>query len=874
MSSNNPRSAGSDPSSAGPNPSRKGSVKRARELLEAGVRPTRASPTIPMPMPLSRPSPDPRNIAHQSQWPLPASGLQPRPLNPQHPGQHPGHPGQHPRFLVPRGPPPSRPPRPSEVPSQIPSPSIYSVRSGQESETSLNQPNYPTRPAQSFSQPKPHQQPPPQSSTNDGSVSPTSTTDMTPRISIATDDLFRQSTASGSSSVPDVPPIPLPEPPLPPAEPRQRTAGLAVPPSARRSGARRSSVSPIPEEYSDPRQTLGSLASSRAIPSSWGSGPAASEILGAYLDIESDDEHVPHKRQTDADAEADADAALVRSASLGKRGKPTMRTIMKSNPNSEVVSIPDVPSSNPQAEYGQPHAATGAAETLAVGAAVHQVLHAPSTGRRESTSTTSHESYVDPEKPRFAQPADEKIYSLAMEKELGVLPKAAPTMSDKRPGGKKPPKLDMSALRDAEARGSLSSLSDLIRRATRLASNLDHGRTASQGNLVADTAHKPAFGRRRNSGSLSDILASFPNPGLQTPETRGSWPVFFNRSGLRNVEPLGSNEDDPVAKKEPRKCCGIPRKWFILLCILLFIIVVLAILLPVFLIAVPKQNAKNSGSCSTTNPCQNGGVSVSSGSECSCVCANGYTGSQCTVAGDSSCITSEVDNGTISKKATMGSDLPDVFSYSEEKFGISLDTVTLMALFSMNNVSCKTENSLVTFDVETSSDTSKTRRAVELPVDLAAVESADAFPSSSVGSIEPTPALIARTLATSNGILYDGSSGISESSDSTKTTSSATTTTATATAVTSAATSITASKASATASSVPTAVVEFSRVAVLYILEKTGSVLSASWSGSQIETYLEDSYSDATHPRLELLGEFGLDFENKTITLRNGTIAS
>lgn len=406
------------------------------------------------PEPIPRPPPA-RNIPQQ--WPLPASGLQPHPLNPRHP-----------RFMAPRGPPPRRPPRPIEVPSQVPSPSIYSARSGQGSETSL--PNA-IRPTRSFSQLNPYQQPAPRPSTNDGCVSPTSTVDLTPRISISTDDLFRQSTASASSSaIPDVPLVPLSQP-QPSFDPRLRTAGLVAPPNARKTRVRRSSVSPIPEELYDPRHTLGSFASSRAIPSSWGSGPAESEILGAYLDDDSSDDERPQSDQPE-------DAALVRSASLGKRGKPTMRTIMRSNPISE-VSVPGVPSSNQKEESNRGIATS----PLAVESAVSQPLHVSSAARRLSTSTTSNESCVDPEKPRFAQQCYD-VYLGTLEKEGESLSKATPMLSEKRPEGRRPPRLDMEAIRNAETRGSLSSLSDLIRRATRLASNLDRGRTASQADLV------------------------------------------------------------------------------------------------------------------------------------------------------------------------------------------------------------------------------------------------------------------------------------------------------------------------------------------------------------------------------------------------------
>lgn len=372
------------------------------------------------------------------------------------------------------------------------------------------------------------------------------------------------------------------------------------------------------------------------------------------------------------------------------------------------------------------------------------------------------------------------------------------------------------------------------------------------------------------------MLASFPNPSLATPDNRGSWPVFFSRTNPRNAEPLKSNDDGPEAKRVQRKCCGIPRKWFIILCILLFIIVVLAILLPVFLIAVPQRDVSSAPSCSQRKPCQNGGVSVSSGTQCSCVCSNGYTGAQCTIAGDSSCVTSEVDNGTITKKATMGSSLPPLFSESQQKFGITLDSVTIMALFSMNNVSCKTENALIAFsDVKRSgSNNSNTRRSIDLPLDINLGTEDRNIPSQSLDSTATGTALAARSTATSNGIVYDNSLG-SESQGAFTPSSSTSILPTTQTTSGASATTETkpASSSSNNSTTVPDAVVEFSQVAVLYILQKTGSFNSALYSESQIGSFLADSYGTAMHPRLELLGTFGLDFENRTIRIRNRTLS-
>lgn len=473
---------------------RGGSVKRARQLLEAGVRPTRL---------VSRPSPSPStgSATSQTPWPLPTSGLQPEPLNPHHP-----------RFMAPRGPPPLRPPRPSEVPSQIPSPSVYSTRSGESSAPSLplnhhNPYPYPTRPVRSFSHPnpRPNQQSVPRPFVNkDSAASPTSSVEMMPRISIETDELFRHSTHSASSSAPYMHPTPPAEPPIP--QSRRQAAGLVIPSNVRRSRVRRSSVSPIPEEIPDPRLTLGSYASSRAIPSSWGSGPAESEILGAYLDDGSSDDEERIQRKEPEELNP------VRSASLGKRHKPTMRTIMKSNPSSE-VSMPELHDLSPSPTRPEPNSdiekttkiRTGTTENeekLSVQAEDRAAMRTPTPVRRGSISSLSSESWVDFEKPRFAKIDEQNTYRGALEKQLEILPKAAPTMSDKRPNGRKPPRLDMDAVRGAEARGSLSSLTDLIRRATKLASNLDHGRTASRADLAGAGADF------RDLGEWTDLTQS------------------------------------------------------------------------------------------------------------------------------------------------------------------------------------------------------------------------------------------------------------------------------------------------------------------------------------------------------------------------------
>ncbi|GFF19531.1 hypothetical protein ALT_2106 [Aspergillus terreus] len=684
---------------------------------------------------------------------------------------------QHGRLFVPRGPPPQRPPRPD-----VPSPSVYSERS----------------------------------------------------LPVATEDLFRQSAVSSSGSIPSIPDFPVPaqaahaEDNVPQRVPRGRTSNLA-PPTSRPSMKRRSSVSPIPEE--SPRGFQGSVASSRVIPSSWGSGPAESEILGTYLDVDSDD--------SDPKDLHEANTGLVRQASLGKRGKPSLRTIQRSTTESPAPSRDEASK-----------AVTAEATPTAISKGVSGGDSSAKAPRDSFLTSSTDSSHFDPEKlpivldePRQTASPDAHDVS-ALEKEAGVFPKAAPTMSDKRPGGRRPPRLDMSAVRDAEKRGSLTSLPDLIRRATKLATNLEHGRTASRNDLL-NGGGGPRFPwghEYRKSGSIRSILASFPPPAA-TPENgyRSSWPVFFRRSTLHHLDSHDEGADQEKDARPQRRCCGMPPWLFVLVLFIIIAIILVAVLVPVFLVAIPKSHASSANTCEKTTPCENGGVSVSSADVCSCVCTNGFTGSRCTVAGDASCITTEL-NG---KNATVGSDLPRLFTQSSETFDIDLDPTTIMALFSQNNVSCTTENALVSFRGVSSS---KTRRSV---LDLGETEAG------------ATKTLAARgATATANGIVFDNSGA-------TKTKPSPTATTTDAASATSAT-----GTASPTATALPSKAVDFSRVAVLYILEKTGTLGAAMLTEERLQKFLGDADASSIGSQnctidladAGLLANFTLDYGRYQIT--------
>ncbi|KAJ0422135.1 hypothetical protein BJY00DRAFT_97451 [Aspergillus carlsbadensis] len=790
---------------------RKGSVRRAREMLEAGRRPkvrvSQANTTAP--------SPGPR-APQANGWPLSSNGSpQTRLVDPQ--GRLSNILDSHGSLLAPRGmPPPQRPSR-----QDLPSPSVYSERSVSDAVPS---PLHVHHPGPSFSQPFHNQQ----------DIHPA----LREPIPVASEDMFRKSAAESVGSIPSIPDFP---PPLPPS----KNSNLAPP--TRSIMNRRSSVSPIPEELPDSPTIMNKpYAHSRVTASSWTSEQRESDILGAYLDSDSDGAQQP-PRMTEH-----AEATLVRQASLGKRGKPSLRTISK-------------PSAGPPQSARSNNKTVAASEPMA-GASLEEIA-AGLQPRDSFDSSSSEESHIDPEKPPIMMGADRcanRSYDHQRPSIDGTLPQRTPTMSETRPGARRPPRLNMNAVREAEARGSLTSLSDLIKRATKLATNLEHGRTASRNDLLNVGGGGSRFpfhsDPNRKSGSIKDILASFPNPAA-TPEGRSSWPIFWRRSTLHQLNSQDRGQEAIQEEKgslRRRRCCGMPLWAFIAACIILLLVVAAAVLIPIFLVVVPRENKSDDGSsttCARTSPCSNSGVSVSSGDVCSCVCVNGYTGSRCSNEGDASCVTTEITQGSTSRNATVGDDLPRLFQHSQSNFSIPLDPVTIMALFSQNNVSCTTENALVSFTGLSSS--SNERRSA--PFDLQSVDYGDSLVSAF--SHVPTATVLApRSVATINGILVESTPPpTTESSEDEEEAEPSPTPTATA-------------QPTSTSAAASTEVVDFSRIAVLYILQKTGELTAAMFSAESIEKHLKRS-SNSTSGNLVVdlipsgvMGNFTLDFDDFTIT--------
>ncbi|CAG9940803.1 unnamed protein product [Clonostachys rosea f. rosea IK726] len=515
-----------------------------------------------------------------------------------------------------------------------------------------------------------------------------------------------------SPSAGSIPQFPEPStsstvPPVPP----KRSLNLGPPPSSRRGASsyysHNSFVSPIPEE--NPR-SAGSYASSAAIPrhDSWGSiSPLSSPIEG---DGNGFYEASVKSRDSGLDELSD-ESKLVRSASIGKKGKASL-VDNKRTPSVRSASVGSIliarPSPTPvQMPFGE---GTGYVDTstsssdntlhlkkvLASNPEVHKAAGKVGPPESRSDAPTGHMP-----SPRMAIPGQ-------------------PAASGRVPGMRRPPRLDIDAVRDMEARGSLTSLPDLIQRATRLAAMIDKGkRPASRFDLhdysVSDGPSGSGNGRVQSG--LSDMLAAFPPPAQPTPtggQSRGSW---FRHTAWPRVETQGRTHDanDQTGKGEhsekvpprtaARRCCGMPPWLFVLVVVLLIAVVAVAIIIPleffVFKNLGNHQTPESSlDKCRSELPCQNGGTNVFNDNVCSCLCTNGYTGHNCSTVGSEGCTTTNLVSSSSSstiENVTLGLAIPRLILDSNTNFSIPLSGTSILAKINSGDLSCRTQNALVTF---------------------------------------------------------------------------------------------------------------------------------------------------------------------------------
>ncbi|RDW61357.1 hypothetical protein BP5796_11249 [Coleophoma crateriformis] len=832
-----------------------------------------------------------------------------------------------------RGPAPQRPPRPSRVPS------ILDASRLQE-----HTPAFQYKPQQSLS-------PPGQRDKYDDDeelTSPGSRSAMTSASS-------RPSTVSSVGTIPD---FPIPNIPVMPTPPR-RSANLGPPPSSRRGASsyysQISYVSPIPEENT-PTRSHGSYASSAAIPSSWGSDSNYDALDSPTVDMR--DDAIEEGRESRGSNDDNDERGLVRKASVGKRVQPSIITTSSSEkgpqrqeaanigkPGSKLERMGVLPLASPNPKGG-----------------TEAGLEAPRATARPETTWPNSEDMRSPVNGRLAggtglidSSSEETIPTLATAvttdnrvpaqifnsedpkaQEMlaayngasslpagGVAPTRTPSQRFSRLSAiRRPPRLDIDAVRTAEARGSLTSLPDLIRRATRLAAMMDRGRRPAS--RINDLNDFPFAGDEKSSGEerssppgdekyrsgLSGMLAAFPPPGVATPRETSPrpvspWPSPYAAESLGDIK----NGGQP---KRSRKCCGLPCWGFILIILIIIIIIAAAIVVPLELLVFNKTKSNTAkstsstslSSCMTQLQCQNGGINTISSGICSCLCTNGFTGTTCTVGGTPGCSTTSISGS--SSNVTIGDAISRLLDGAQTNFSIPLSSTIIVARFNTASLSCTSENALVTFDGQNTRQGS----AADVVVATASLNSKLVDTTSTANAIQsdpsgktititfgsaidglttlPTAGTASTTLATAGTsttsletIPTAGTSTTSLETISTARSSSTSLTTASSSSKTtsSATTSKTSTSASATASStagfvVTQQVLDFSRVAVLYVLQQE-SVDNAISAQSALQSFLSlTSPSIAAAANLSIGNSNTINLNNFKIDVGNGTVGS
>ena len=642
----------------------------------------------------------------------------------------------------------------------------------------------------------------------------------------------RASTVSSIGTIPDfpLPQMPVPQMPIPAVAPQRKSQTFGPPPSARRPGptylTRDSFVTPIAEE--SPESSPRNAGFPRGAVSNHNSKLGVGVPSRSHFVVEKGESDVQHI------ATRDDATRLIQRAGRDQISKPVLA--ITSPPTGVTVQQ----ASGFRFPFASPTRSRASSEYEL------EIERPPlvSYGSRSRSPLLSPNSGLP-------SPLSEKHFE------------TRPSMSDKIPSSQRPPRLDLDTVREAEVRGSLTSLPDLIKRATRLAANLDRGKTASRLGMLdlftsSEKLNRDKADAQSISGSMSDMLSAFPAPG--TTPTLGRMPSDFaslNKSGATG------------RKKTGRRCCGMPLWGSSVICLLLLLLIAAAVLVPVFLIVLPnqRQGQRNAatqaalGDCSASHPCSNGGVSLISNNVCSCICVDGFTGAQCTTGEDPGCITGAVTAGSKSiSNATLGASIPRLLTGSQTKFSIPLNGTSLLSLFSANSLSCTSENALVTFN----SQSSRLKRFY--------VVSEEEHISDKTGSHGPAPTARAKrlepvkerrgsqTVATSAGIVFQQSS----------------TTAAIASQTVASVTSVASSTPSAAASGGSSAqsqdTLDFARVAVLYVLDQTSDLDAAI----KVQQSMQDLFLQASTNNTLALNFGGLnitaDFDSYALNFGNGTV--
>lgn len=450
-------------------------------------------------------------------------------------------------------------------------------------------------------------------------------------------------------------------------------------------------------------------------------------------------------RESSASVDGNKGQGLVRSASFGQRGKASIATTQNAEHEDDKSASPREQGSKQMAalEQALERAALEQAGLMAT-VGVPRGPHSPLAGGIEVTNKSR--SSLNAPLPMHTRKIAEldatpahKIADPHANATLGaynrvstLVPPSPAVIRAPSPAGsvfnrlsavRRPPRLDMNSVKEAESRGSTTSLTDLIRRATRLAAMMDRGKrpgsrlalndfpSPTDSELFEKETHidckdtTPPFSltmlmstvkpERRHSG-FSGMIDIFPSTPGQGHSHRGTpdRPVSDWHSGY---EPSENN----VRNRPPRRCCGLPLWGFFMVLLVLLMIIAAAVVVPLKILVLDKHSlvtltAVEQCAANPATTCQNDGTSVLGNGGCACICTNGFTGSTCQSADATGCTTINLPGSALSN-VTIGDSISRLITASMTNFSVPLNETMVLARFNSANLSCVTENALVTF---------------------------------------------------------------------------------------------------------------------------------------------------------------------------------
>ncbi|KAG5975243.1 hypothetical protein E4U55_007781 [Claviceps digitariae] len=489
-----------------------------------------------------------------------------------------------------------------------------------------------------------------------------------------------------TSSVGTIPDVQAPGSVASSAATVRKNAALGPPPSSRRGASSfyssSSFVSPIAEE----------TTRSKNQKESWrGETPRTHSPL--YNEAFYEESLTEKSRESTSEDYGD-ETQLVRSASLGKKGKPALITTKQCGPGAVNASHETLPLQKTADNDLYLSAGTSSSETIPVSRNVPRSHRHTANGEGVSSDAIL---------KAFAAASSSDVHE--------SIPLAdAPRQHSRMSAMRRPPRLDIDAVRAAEARGSLTSLPDLIMRATRLAAMIDKGKRPASRLDALDGGWMNEKDDRHKSG-FSDMLAAFPPP-VQTPRNNtGSRLSWFRSSGWPAVQGQDgathqSQTPGQNVAKPKRRCCGLPIWAFLLSILFLLCLIAAAIVIPLeFFVFKNLGNSDKQepslSQCQKTLICLNGGRNLFSQGSCSCICTNGFTGPTCGDSGATGCAMTDLvsmDGQSSVQNVTLGRAIPRLIAEANHNYSLPLSGTTILARFNAANLSCIAQNSLVTFD--------------------------------------------------------------------------------------------------------------------------------------------------------------------------------